>query len=296
MVVSTQLIIEFVCTSELTMFLFRDRNKTFKPLKGHKRGTKRHELHVYSQKTLGSGDIRSAVALPKGEELNEWLAVNTVDFFNEINLLYGTVVEFCTPASCPVMKASDFFEYRWADGVNIKTPIKCPAPEYVDYLMTWVEGQFNDEAVFPTSVDVPFPRTFVSSVKTIFKRLFRVYAHIYHQHFDQIVSLEAEAHLNTCFKHFIFFVLEFKLIDKKELKPMQQLIDKFVAKEKLAQANKASRAAAAATAAASAAAVAASAAPAPAPRGVAASAPAPATAGAGGGASGGAPATATTTS
>ena len=43
-----------------------------------------HDLHVYSQKTLGSGDIRTAVALPRGEDMNEWLAVNTVDFFNEV--------------------------------------------------------------------------------------------------------------------------------------------------------------------------------------------------------------------
>jgi hypothetical protein len=43
-------------------------------------------------------------------------------------------------------------------------------------------------------------------VRTIFKRLFRVYAHIYHSHFKQVCSLGEEAHLNTCFKHFIFFV------------------------------------------------------------------------------------------
>jgi MOB kinase activator 1 len=33
-----------------------------------------------------------------------------------------------------------------------------------------------------------------------------VYAHIYHSHFKAICSLGEEAHLNTCFKHFIFFV------------------------------------------------------------------------------------------
>lgn len=42
--------------------------------------------------------------------------------------------------------------------------------------------------------------------KTILKRLFRVYAHIYHQHFPEVVQLGEEAHLNTSFKHFIFFV------------------------------------------------------------------------------------------
>lgn len=46
----------------------------------------------------------------------------------------------------------------------------------------------------------------MSVAKTILKRLFRVYAHIYHQHFDPVIQLQEEAHLNTSFKHFIFFV------------------------------------------------------------------------------------------
>lgn len=53
---------------------------------------------------------------------------------------------------------------------------------------------------------VPFKRNFMSVAKTILKRLFRVYAHIYHQHFDSVIQLQEEAHLNTSFKHFIFFV------------------------------------------------------------------------------------------
>lgn len=40
----------------------------------------------------------------------------------------------------------------------------------------------------------------------------------------KIVSLGEEAHLNTSFKHFIFFVQEFQLIEKKELAPLQELI------------------------------------------------------------------------
>lgn len=41
--------------------------------------------------------------LPKGEDLNEWLAVCVVDFFNELNLIYGTISEQCTKTSCPKM-------------------------------------------------------------------------------------------------------------------------------------------------------------------------------------------------
>ena len=40
-----------------------------------------------------------------GEDLNEWLAVNTVDFYNAISILFGTLEEFCTARTCPVMSA-----------------------------------------------------------------------------------------------------------------------------------------------------------------------------------------------
>ena len=43
---------------------------------------------------------------------------------------------------------------------------------------------------------------------------------------QEIVSLGEEAHLNTSFKHFVFFIQEFELIDKKELAPLQELIDR----------------------------------------------------------------------
>ncbi|KAG5458569.1 MAG: Mps1 binder-like protein, partial [Olpidium bornovanus] len=120
---------------------------------------------------------------------------------------------------------SEQYEYHWCDGQQFKKPTKVSAPEYVDYLMTWVQSQLDDENVFPSKIGVPFPKNFPSVVKNIFKRLFRVYAHIYHSHFPKIVSLGEEAHLNTSFKHFVFFVQEFGLIDKKELAPMQELID-----------------------------------------------------------------------
>ena len=62
-------------------------------------------LKRHIEATLGSGNIREAVRLPPGEDLCEWLAVNTVDFYNAVSVLYGTLEEFCTKQSCPVMTA-----------------------------------------------------------------------------------------------------------------------------------------------------------------------------------------------
>lgn len=46
------------------------------------------------------------------------------------------------------------YEYHWADGTNIKKPIKCSAPKYIDYLMTWVQDQLDDETLFPSKIGI----------------------------------------------------------------------------------------------------------------------------------------------
>lgn len=56
--------------------------------------------------------------------------------------------------------------------------------------------------------------------KKILSRLFRVFVHVYIHHFDRVSQMGAEAHVNTCYKHFYYFVTEFNLIDHKELEPL----------------------------------------------------------------------------
>ncbi|KAJ9104950.1 hypothetical protein QFC19_003745 [Naganishia cerealis] len=49
--------------------------RTFKPKKVAE-GTKQYQLRRYAEQTLGSGNLRNAVALPEGEDANEWIAVH----------------------------------------------------------------------------------------------------------------------------------------------------------------------------------------------------------------------------
>ncbi|XP_024012417.1 MOB kinase activator-like 1A [Eutrema salsugineum] len=126
------------------------------------------------------------------------------------------------------MNAGSRYEYRWADGITITKPIWVSAPEYVEYLMNWIETQIDDEGIFPQKLGAPFPPNFEDFVKLILKRLFRVYGHIYHSHFQKIVNLKEEAHLNTCFKHFILFISEYQLIDKADLDPLKDLVEKIL--------------------------------------------------------------------
>lgn len=51
--------------------------KTFRPKKHIQQGSHQYELMKHAEATLGSGNLRQAVVLPDGEDLNEWVAVNS---------------------------------------------------------------------------------------------------------------------------------------------------------------------------------------------------------------------------
>ncbi|GBG26904.1 MOB kinase activator 1A [Hondaea fermentalgiana] len=195
--------------------LDKGEKSMYKSLKLHG-SAKRESLSALTKKTLGSGNMRKAVELPADEpDVNEWLAANTVDFFNEISLLYGLVWDDAQRFTKPGEGFPPGFEYRWGGGPGQK-PIRVSSVEYVDYVLTWVEDQLDNEDIFVVNAEVEFPEDFKSYIDDIFKRLFRVFAIMYHQHFDVFEEMEAVEHLNTCFKHFMYFSFHFDLIDEKE--------------------------------------------------------------------------------
>lgn len=205
--------------------------KTFRPRHNHRPGSRALRLHTAAERTLGSGNLRVAVALPEGEDLNEWLAMKTVDLFNEVCLVHSMVAEYCTETCCPKMSAGSRFEYKWGDGVVYKTPTEVPARKYVELLSAWVQKQLDDPAIFPLEPGAPFPRNFREIVANIFRRLFRVYAHVFYSHHERVVELTFDGHLNSCFKHFMYFILEYELVRAEELQPLQPLIDKLLAED-----------------------------------------------------------------
>lgn len=217
-------------------------------------------------KTLGSGNLLKIVDIPeetktdcldriqdkypdKNEEehqhlalteaTNEWLAANTVDFYNEVALLYGLVEEFHQKASDPMtyaVLAEEFkdykpkfptffngfpqgFEYRLKQpsGGKSKANTKCSGADYVNLSMIWLEDQIDNSQIFPETEDDPFPAKFIEKyISEMFKRMFRIFAIIYAVCWPVVVQNQAEAHVNTCFKHFYFFMKRFSLLKKPQ--------------------------------------------------------------------------------
>ncbi|KAK1254445.1 hypothetical protein MKX08_008440 [Trichoderma sp. CBMAI-0020] len=209
--------------------IFLSRNQKtrnqFRPRAG-KGGVNSYQLRQYAEVTLGGGSLRKVVKLPEGEDENEWLAVNMVDFYNQINLLYGAITEFCSPQSCPEMKATDEFEYLWQDSENYKRPTKMAAPAYIEQLMAWVQANIDNESVMPSKIGVPFPKSFGTLIRQIFKRMYRVYAHIYCHHYPVVRELGLEPHLNTSFKQYVLFIDEHGLASGRDYwGPLGDLVD-----------------------------------------------------------------------
>ncbi|CAB3406660.1 unnamed protein product [Caenorhabditis bovis] len=219
----------FAAMASFLDFLQVNKHKTFRPKKKFPQGTLRHHLHKQAEATLHSGvDLRQAVKLPPNENFDDWLAVHTVDFFNRINLMYGTISDVCTAESCPTMSGGSRYEYLWQDGIEYKKPTRLPAPQYMQLLMDWIEIRINDEHIFPSNTSVPFPKDFRQICKKILTRLFRVFVHVYIHHFDRIRELGAEPHANTLYKHFYFFVTEYGMVSAKELEALKDMTERLL--------------------------------------------------------------------
>ncbi|KPV74963.1 uncharacterized protein RHOBADRAFT_53880 [Rhodotorula graminis WP1] len=170
--------------------------------------------YPFVKAALVKGNFKTIVALPKYVDVNEWVAVNLVDLFNNLNLFYAVVTEFCTVENNPTMSAGPGMDYTWIDASRKR--VKLPAPQYIDYVLTWVEGLIKDEAVFPTKAGREFSPNFPSVARHIYTQLLRIFAHLYHAHYEVYVHLSMEGHLNSLFAHFLTFGREFDLLEPKE--------------------------------------------------------------------------------
>ncbi|CDZ98450.1 Cell cycle-associated protein Mob1-1 [Phaffia rhodozyma] len=173
----------------------------------------------FVRSTIITGNFKTLVTLPKYVDPNEWVGVNIFDFFNNLNYFYGVVSDYDTPETCPTMMCGPGVEFTWVD--NNKRSVRLPAPTYIDYVFTWVQGLLDDENTFPTKTGREYPPNFASTAKHIYRQLLRVFAHIYHAQFPVILHLSLEAHWNALFAHFLAFGKEYDLLDLRDLRNPQ---------------------------------------------------------------------------
>lgn len=205
------------------------------------------ELRKTMTSTMAKGDLKQLVKLPPKADRDEWIALLTIHFLRTCESIYSSYRPLCDPTrnhQCATMSAGDT-EYLWRDAVDYPRPSSVPAATYIGLALKEAQQTVDDPKIFPVDAADPFPPNFIAKVKEIFKRLFRLFAHLYYAHYKEIKALAsspeagvslgissgaalkqgADRHLNSCFKHFILFAIEFQLIDSDTLSPLQSFIN-----------------------------------------------------------------------
>ncbi|XP_017861937.1 PREDICTED: MOB kinase activator-like 2 isoform X1 [Drosophila arizonae] len=173
------------------------------------------------ERKLPEADLKALVDLPAGLDYNEWLASHTLALFEHVNLVYGTISEFCTQSGCADMTGPGNRTYLWFDEKGKKTRVA--APQYIDYVMTFTQKTVSDELIFPTKYANEFPGSFESIARKILRLQFHVIAHLYAAHFREIALLGLHTHLNLTFMHLTALHRRFNLIDEKETDVLRDL-------------------------------------------------------------------------
>ena len=151
------------------------------------------------------------------------------------------------------MSAGTSHSYTWLN--SRYEPIELPAYEYITLMQRWISGKIDDVSLFPTDATAVsyssspeavaagtaledewigkrsgFPKEFVNVCRTIFLQMFRVYAHLYWDHFvEPFYHLNLEKQLNSCFSHFVLTATALDLLKPEDIEPMKPLVDMWAA-------------------------------------------------------------------
>mmetsp|Transcript_15602 Transcript_15602/g.19338 ORF Transcript_15602/g.19338 Transcript_15602/m.19338 type:complete len:285 (+) Transcript_15602:423-1277(+) len=169
-----------------------------------------------------SQHLRNEVMLPEYEDLCEWYAANVEDFYLELYLLYELCREDASRFSNPGEGIPETFLNATNSKKLIADPKSCTSSVYVDSIFQWIEKTLES---LPEPGEQAFGEDFPILAKKMTNFLFRVFAIVYNNHYEILSILDAALQLNTTFKRFVFFAMEFDLLDQEEISVLQGTVN-----------------------------------------------------------------------
>lgn len=177
---------------------------------------------------FGDGDIRARVAMPgrcDERATMEWLAVNSVHFYNATNAFWedlsgdggGARLRVC---ACAKMTAGPARVYS-----NEK---EHTATVYIDRMLD--EAHATISAWPREGEPLATSKSFKKRVSAMFVGFYAFYAHVYHHHYLEMLRRGMDCvRLNSVFRHLFVFVTTFGLINEKdELLVLRELYTRFL--------------------------------------------------------------------
>lgn len=168
-------------------------------------------------------NIEEAIKCPADSDVNDFIGYNLCQFLEDIEAFVNFIKPECEhKESCKSMNAGENFHYQWQDGKQ--KPYTVSAVEYCQKLLEWSMQQLADPSIFPEEEGGQYPKDFIKMVKPIFRRLFRVYMHIAHNHMDLIKKNGIEEKYFHCVKLYVEFTKKYKLCDDDDFAPIANML------------------------------------------------------------------------
>lgn len=172
--------------------------------------------YIQQQLRLGSRDVVAISKLPDDSyDEKVWIFENMRQFLMDCNFLICALAGECNEESCPKMIVSKWEILCAAH----KKPKECCAIDYVIHNLAGFRDMLNNKDLFPSRIKIPAES--MDSLKSIPRRLVRLFAHAFFHHRKLFDSFENKTLLCS---RFIAFAKMFKLLGDKDIMiPIDQL-------------------------------------------------------------------------
>ncbi|KAL9592012.1 MAG: hypothetical protein Q9179_007146 [Wetmoreana sp. 5 TL-2023] len=133
------------------------------------------------------------------------------------------------PTHDPFGSSAPSFGAEYASTVKIDPETRLPIPMPPTTLNRTLSDLSGRDWV---GKSMGFPEAFLSDVRTAWRQMFRIYAHLYHSHFIEPfwhINNPNTSDLNSSFCFFVSVGKLFGLLSDRDLEPMHELIDIWIA-------------------------------------------------------------------
>ncbi|KAF4671959.1 26S proteasome non-ATPase regulatory subunit 11, partial [Perkinsus chesapeaki] len=136
--------------------------------------------------------------VPPGVPRAVWYIENVREFMVEFNRVIAEVQTECNEESCPRMSATDEWHFLCAAH---RKPVDCCA---IDYIIHTVDGSTSlvlNPKNFPDRTKIP--QSSLKFIPTIYRRLYRIFGHLFHHHRGIFFKVEAQSRMCARFTQFV---------------------------------------------------------------------------------------------
>ena len=182
---------------------------------------------------------------PKNQDETEWIAAKTVAFFIDLSTLVSIVLPDLKNKF--TKKGEGFppgFKFLWVEEGQ-QTGILLSAPNYIEKCLSWMDSEFENEAVFPVDKSVPFLPEFIElHVCKLFTLMFRNFAILHNSGYSIMEENNCLELFYTTLKHFVFFGIRHNLLVETDeflamKSPMRRIQEEYIKEWKATQASQA---------------------------------------------------------